>query len=60
MSECYVRKWVIEEKDREGNVLMERYFDSYEEASDLYQHLKEASKETNISLYKSQKYLLLD
>lgn len=52
--------WIVEETDGHGTVLYSQEFDDQSEAYQVYYDLKEKlPEEVNISIYKSDKKLLL-
>ena len=53
-------KWLVEEKNPSSNtVSYSQTFDTYEEASSMYDYLKNKKENTVVSLNRQQKPLLL-
>lgn len=58
MSNSNVVEWIVEEV-RDGNIRTQS-FQSYEEALDIYNHLKSEHKESFVSIQRSEKKLLVE
>lgn len=56
-----VVKWLVEEKENgSNNVIYSQEFNSYDEAVEVYNDLKEKREDTMISIERSDKKLLLE
>jgi hypothetical protein len=53
-------QWIVEEKNADtGEVLLERAFDDYKEALEIYESIKTNSA-SNVSLHKTTKKFLVE
>lgn len=53
-------KWVVEEKLPDGHVSFLQEYETFDEAVQVYNQLKEESSDTLLSIQKTEKKLLLD
>ena len=55
-----VTKWIVEEVGKDGKVVFLGNYDTYEEARDAYNYLKEQHNDNTLTIQKSEKKLLIE
>lgn len=55
-----VVQWVVEEVDSATNNVKSQVFNNYDEALDMYNHLKLLNEKNFVSIQKAEKKLLLE
>ena len=55
-----VEKWIVEEVDALTGIKTTKEYDSYDDALDVYNHLKLRNEHNMVSMEKSKKRLLME